>query len=221
VVFTETEIAKIKSEIAESPTEKTERFQEQFGLKSYDATLLVNDKKLGNFFEETISELKAWLVSLEAVEGTEEEIWAKHKTKLVKMVANWLINRLLSLLEGRQFSQSKVSQTITPENFAELMTLIYQRRVNQQIAFAILKKMAATGNDPSDIMSEENLGQTADTDDLERVITLIIKSNPAIVEQYKAGKTAVLQFLIGQVMKATKGKADVQKVKELIVHNLK
>jgi aspartyl-tRNA(Asn)/glutamyl-tRNA(Gln) amidotransferase subunit B len=219
VIFTDDKIAEIKSAIAESPFDKKERFKAQLGLGEYDAALLVGDKKLGNFFEEVVSELKAWLVSLEEVEGTEEEIWRKHKAKLVKMVANWLINRLLSLLPEKRFSVSKIR--ITPENFAELITLIYQHRINQQIAFAILKKMAATGGDPSDIMSEENLGQTADADDLERVITLTIKNNPAIVEQYKAGKTAVLQFLIGQVMKQAKGRADAQKVKDSLVHRLK
>lgn len=219
VSFTDKEIEQIKSLIAESPFDKKERFKEQFGLGEYDASLLVTDKKLGHFFEQVISELKAWLVSLEEVEGTEEEIWKKHKAKLVKMVANWLINRLLSLLPEKNFSVSKIR--ITPENFAELMTLIYQHRINQQIALAILKKMAATGADPSDIMEERKLGQVTGQDELEQAVTQVIERNPAIVEQYKTGKTAVLQFLIGQVMKQTKGRADAQKVRELLTFKLK
>jgi len=219
VIFTDDEIAKIKSEISESPMEKAGRFQSQFGLNAYDATLLVIDKKLGNFFEEVVSELRAWLIASGETEGTEEEIWSKQKNKLVKLVANWLINRLLSLLPDKNFSTSKIR--ITPENFAELMTLIYQHRVNQQTAFVILKKMTATGGDPSDIMAEEDLGLTATEDNLEQIIAQVIQNNPTIVDQYKSGKTAVLQFLIGQAMKAAKGKADAQKVKELIVHNLK
>jgi len=84
-----------------------------------------------------------------------------------------------------------------------------------------LKKMTATGGDPSDIMAEEDLGLTATEDNLEQIIAQVIQNNPTLVDQYKSGKTAVLQFLIGQAMKAAKGKADAQKVKELIVHNLK
>ncbi len=219
VVFTESEIEKIKSEIVESPAEKSERFKLQFGLNAYDASLLVNDKKLGHFFEEVVSELRAWLIASGEMEGTEEEIWEKKKNKLVKLVANWLINRLLGLLPDKNFSTSELK--ITPENFAELMILIYQRRVNQQIALIILKKMVASGGDPSDIMTEDDLGLTFVDYDLQKIITEVIHNNPTIVDQYKAGKTAVLQFLIGQVMKATKGKAEPEQVKDLLVHRLK
>lgn len=209
----------IKKGLVELPYEKKERLEKQFGLTSYEAGILADDKSLVDFFEQVISELKAWLVSLEEIEGSEEEIWKKHKKKLVKSVANWIISRLLKLLnqENKSIEESK----ITPENFAELITLIYQKKINQNTAQAILEEMFLSGKDPSNIMEEKDLGQLGKSEDLEKIIGQVIRANPEIVEQYKKGKTAVLQFLIGQVMRETKGRADPKVVKEILVYRLK
>lgn len=212
-------IEKIKSTLTELPFDKVQRFISEFGMNDYDARQLISDKNLSSFFEDVISELKAWLVALETSEGTDEEIWDMNKSKLVKMVANWLINRLLSVLPGKSFSASDLK--ITPENFAELMTLIYEHRINQTTALVILKKMAETGQDPSDIMSQENFGQIQESQDLVAVIDAVINENQNIVSQYKSGKSAVLQFLIGQVMKKSKGQADPNEVQKLLTIKLK
>lgn len=212
-------IDEIKQEMKELPYTKRKRFAEYFGLGNYDINILVADKFLADFFEEVVTELKAWLITLEEVEGSEQEIWEKHKKKLVKTVANWVISRLLSLLNKDNVSIKEAK--ITPENFAELITLIYQRKVTKQVAVQILEKMFLTGKDPSNIIEEEDLGQLTETEDLEQVVTEVISSNQKVVEQYKAGKTASLQFLIGQVMKQTKGRAEAQKVKELLTFRLK
>jgi len=212
-------LGEVKKEMVELPYNKRKRFKDYFGLGDYDINILVNNKSLANFFEEVISELKAWLISLEQVEGTEEEIWNKHKKKLVKTVANWVISRLLSFLNEKNINVSKAK--ITPENFAELITLVYEKRLNNQMASKVLSKMFLTGKDPSNIMEEEDLGQLTATDDLEKIIDKVIYNNQKVVEQYKAGKEASLKFLIGQVMKETKGRADAKQVKKALLHKLK
>jgi aspartyl-tRNA(Asn)/glutamyl-tRNA(Gln) amidotransferase subunit B len=209
----------IKKETMELPYSKRKRFKDYFGLGDYDINILINDKSLADFFEEVISELKAWLVSLEQVEGTEEEIWKNHKKKLVKITANWIISRLLSLLNEKSVKISEAK--ITPENFAELITLVYEKKLNNQTAMAVLNKMFLTGRDPSNIMEEEDLGQLTEVEDLEKTIEKVIKNNSNVVEQYKGGKEASLKFLIGQVMKKTKGRADVEEVKKLLTLKLK
>ncbi|MFH1207903.1 MAG: Asp-tRNA(Asn)/Glu-tRNA(Gln) amidotransferase subunit GatB [Patescibacteria group bacterium] len=208
-----------KLNMVELPSDKRERFVSEWGLTAYDASILISDKSLAKYFEAVISELSSWIISLGTEEGTEEEIWERYKTKLVKQTANWIISRLLQLVNdsGRGFGRLK----ITAENFAELMTLIFQRRLNNQTALAVLKKMFATGGDPSDIMESEDFGKNHEADGLGAVIDAIINNNPAIVEQFKTGKTAVLQFLIGQVMKQTKGQADAQKVKDILLLKLR
>jgi aspartyl-tRNA(Asn)/glutamyl-tRNA(Gln) amidotransferase subunit B len=217
--LSDTFISAIQKETIELPEHKKERFKTAYELNEYDASLLITDKTLANFFENVISELKAWLITLEGIEGTEEEIWKNHKKKLVKIIANWIISRLLSLVNKANINIKDLK--ITPENFAELITLIYQHKLNNQTALLVLEKMFATGGDPSDIMQEENLVQLKGEDDIQRVIEEVLQANGKIVEQYKAGKSAALQFLIGQVMKKTKGRADVHKVSEMILFKIK
>lgn len=217
--FSKKFLDKIKIRMVELPHEKKQRLESQLGLTSYEAKILTDNKYLVNFFEQVISELKAWLVSLEEIEGTEEEVWRKHKGKLVKKVSNWIISRLLKLLNEKRIEVNE--SKITPENFAELITLIYQNKINQNTGQAILEEMFLSGKDPSNIMSEKDLGQLGQSKDLEKIIESVINNNPEIVKQYQAGKTNVLQYLIGQVMKETKGRADPKAVRENLVYRLK
>lgn len=211
-------IEKIKSWMVELPYDKRERFSKLFGMGEYDINILINDKHLADFFEEVISELKAWLVALEQVEGSEEEIWEKHKKKLVKTVANWVISRLLKLLNENNVSAREAP--ITPENFAELITLVHDRKLNNRTATVVLEKMFTTGKDPSDIMEDEDLGQLSDEKGLEEIVDTVIKENDKVVQEFKGGKEPALKFLIGQVMKQAKGRADAQEVAKLLMVKL-
>ena len=96
---------------------------------------------------------------------------------------------------------------ITPENFAEFLTLIFNNRMNNQSALIVLDKMVQTGIDPSHALEEEGLSQIMDENTLQNLADKIISENPKQVEQYKAGKEALFQFFIGQMMKESKGKA--------------
>ncbi|MFC1687511.1 Asp-tRNA(Asn)/Glu-tRNA(Gln) amidotransferase subunit GatB [Patescibacteria group bacterium] len=216
--FSQKFIHDVRDKMVELPHEKRKRFEEQLGIKPSEANTITDDKYIADFTEETISELRAWLIALEEVEGTEKEIWEKYKTKLVKLVISWITSRLFTLLKKQNTTIKQAK--ITPENFAELMTLIYQRRINSTNAQVILEKMFLSGKDPSNIMETEDLGQIAG-DDIGGYVDEVIKEFPQQVEQYKAGKTNVLQFLIGHVMKKSKGKADPEAVNDLIVHRIK
>lgn len=209
----------IKIEMVELPYKKRKRLQEQLSLSVYDANILVNSKPLADFFEQVVSELRAWLITLEAEEGTEDEIWDRNRKKIVKVAANWVISRLLSLLNEHKVTIDKAK--ITPENFAELVTLVYNRRLNNQTATVVLSKMFATNRDPSNIMEEEDLSQLSNDTDLEKIIDDVIDSNESVVSEYKGGKEPALQFLVGQAMKQTKGRADAKVVTELLTTKLK
>lgn len=218
VALSAAELKNITLKKVELPSDKRERFMEQWSLSGYDASILVSDKALADYFEAVIAELSSWIMSSGTAEETEEEIWERHKAKLVKQTANWVISRLLQLVNdsGKRFDDLP----ITAENFAELMTLLFQRRLNNQTAMVVLKKMYATGGDPSDIMDTDDLGKGQGVDDVGAIVETVLAKHPQIVEQFKAGKTAVVQFLIGQVMKESKGKADVNDVKETLLHKL-
>ncbi|MFH1226141.1 MAG: Asp-tRNA(Asn)/Glu-tRNA(Gln) amidotransferase subunit GatB [bacterium] len=212
-------LEKIKGEMPELPQAKAERFIEQYEFSPDDAQILVNNKKLADYSEQVISELKAWLVALEEMAGSEEEIWQKHKKQLSQLAANWLINKLFGLLFDKKISFSQMK--VTPENFAEFITLIYQNKINSRNALEILSEMLDTGADPSHILADKNLGQISDEEEIIKIIKKVTKNNPEQVKQYRSGKEALLQFFIGQVMKATRGQADPILVEKLLKQELR
>ncbi|MFA6376242.1 MAG: Asp-tRNA(Asn)/Glu-tRNA(Gln) amidotransferase subunit GatB [Candidatus Paceibacterota bacterium] len=206
------DVEKIKAMIVELPQARRQRLISEYGLTADNAKILTDDKKLAEYFENTTSELRAWLLTLNETEGTEDEIWEKNKAKLAKLTGNWLLNKLSAI---------KQTHEITPENFAEFITLVYENKINSTIAQKVLEIMAQTGKDPSVIVDEEKLGQGAEPIDLEAVIDKIMAAHPAEVQQYKNGKTTLIQFFIGQAMRETKGAADPESLKKVLDHKLK
>ena len=208
----------IRKSLLELPRAKRERFQREYGFNSKEVRILTDAKELADYVEKVISELRTWIYSLEGVEGTEEEIWQKNKKRLIKLVANWLINRLLALVheKGIKFKEIK----ITPEDFAEFITFFHQGRISSRLGRVLLGKMFTAGRDPSRIMDEESLEQVSDEEELIDIVEKVIKNNPDVVQDYKKGKVNVLKFLIGQVMKETGGRANPPMVEELLKKKL-
>ncbi|MFC1678175.1 Asp-tRNA(Asn)/Glu-tRNA(Gln) amidotransferase subunit GatB [Patescibacteria group bacterium] len=205
-------IEEIKTQLVELPQEKKKRFVEQYNLSDYDADILVSDKDLADYTEEVITELRAW------IDSTGDD-WERQKKKLAKTVANWLISELFKHLKEENKTIKDIN--ITPENFAELVSLVYQEKINSSAGQKILEVMYKKGGDPSNIMTELGLEQMDNTEELNNIIHNIIKKNPKQVEEFKAGKDAVLQYFVGQTMAATKGKANPKKVIEILKDFLK
>lgn len=219
LTFTSEKIIEIKNSLGELPQQKRLRFMEMYGFTPEEAKILTYDKNLANYAEQVVSELKDWLHSVEGLEGTEEEIWTNNKKKVVKLVANWLINNLISQMHEQNLSFNELK--VTAENFAEFITLIYQNKINSTNAQKILKIMIDKGADPSHVMDEYNLEQIDDQEAIIKVIKKVINNFPDQVAEYQAGKEPVIKFLIGQVMKQSKGKANPQTAEELLKKNLK
>lgn len=219
IKFTETDIEKLRLEIVELPYKKRERFTGEYGLGDYDINILVENKKLAEYFENVITELRSWMIASNEIEGTEEEIWEKNKKKLIKSAANWLISRLLKLLNDDHQTIDNIK--ITPENFAELLKLLFDRRLNNQTGLTVMNKMYKDGEDPSDIMENEDLGSLSDDKDLNSIIDNVINSNKKVVEDFKSGKENAVKFLVGKVMKETKGRVDANEVNDILLSKLK
>jgi aspartyl-tRNA(Asn)/glutamyl-tRNA(Gln) amidotransferase subunit B len=212
-------LEEIKKNLPELPMARRERFVKMYEFSPIEARILTDDKFLANFTEKVISELKAWLVSLETVEGSEKEIWKKYKKKIVKLVANWLINRLLHLVNKNKFEFNEIK--ITPENFSEFIILVYENKVSSTLAQKILEKMFYEGLDVDRIIQEEKLERIDDVKKLDQIIDKVIKENKEAVEDYKRGKTNAIIYLIGKTMKETKGMANPQLVREILEKKLK
>ncbi|MBT4722910.1 Asp-tRNA(Asn)/Glu-tRNA(Gln) amidotransferase subunit GatB [Candidatus Falkowbacteria bacterium] len=213
------QIKEIKSLQHELPQAKRRRFMEMYSFTGEEAKILTENKKLSFYTEQIISELKDWLNTIAKEEGTEEEIWEKNKKKLVKLVSNWLINKFIPIITEKKISFK--NNKVTAENFAEFITLVYTSKINSAAAQIILEEMIKTGADPSHVMDDKDLSQMDSSSDLIDIVKKVIDSNTDQVEEYKSGKEPVIKFLVGQVMKESKGKANPQKAEELLKQNIK
>jgi aspartyl-tRNA(Asn)/glutamyl-tRNA(Gln) amidotransferase subunit B len=180
---------KIRAEMPELPADKRRRFVESYGLREYDARVLTADRAISGYFERA-----------SAVAGDP------------RITANWVTGDLLGALDGRDISEAPVSA----ERLGELVNLIATGEISGKLAKDIFVKMIDTGESARAIIDREGLRQISDTDALGKIVDEVIANNPKQVEQYKSGKTAVLGYLVGQVMKASKGQANPAAVNELL-----
>jgi aspartyl-tRNA(Asn)/glutamyl-tRNA(Gln) amidotransferase subunit B len=184
----------IRGAMPELPAERRQRFVERYGLREYDAQVLTSARALGDYFERV------------AVASGDP-----------KAAANWVITDLLGLLAGRDVAESPVSA----ERLGELVRLVAKGEISGKMAREIFPKMAETGDSAAAIMEREGLKQISDSGALGKIVDEVIAANPKQVEEYRAGKTVVLKFLVGQVMKASRGQANPAAVNELFAEKLK
>ncbi|MFH1401580.1 MAG: Asp-tRNA(Asn)/Glu-tRNA(Gln) amidotransferase subunit GatB [Parcubacteria group bacterium] len=199
--FLQEEISRIKAEIPELPQHRRKRLEEQYELGENMSEFFVKNKKFGEYFEKVISEFDPGL--------THEKILS-----LIKLTSNYLATDLQGLLGNKSVADKDFK--ITPENFADFIDLINDGKISSKIAKQVLTEMFVSGADPSHIIEEKGLSQMSDEAEIEKIIKEIITDNPKVVEDYKTGKANAFQYLIGQVMAKTRGKANPQMVKKIL-----
>jgi len=207
----------VKSEIPELPPERRKRFQEEYGLPSKTIDTFVTNKELGDYYEEVMSELREWVKEAEE----KKEISEKKYKELASLAAGYISSDLEGLLNEQDKEESIQNLKITPENFAELMTLLYSKQISSRGAKDVLKEMFRTGADPPHIIKENNLLQVSDESKLKSLVDKVIQENNKAVADFKKGKTNVLQFLIGKVMALSRGSANPDVVRKLLEKELK
>jgi aspartyl-tRNA(Asn)/glutamyl-tRNA(Gln) amidotransferase subunit B len=200
--FKKEEIDKIKQIIPELPHQKRKRFKREYELDEKSIDILVYNKRLGDYFEKVISEL-------------EPRLKPEKLSNLTKLASNYLISDLQGLLKGVLISSNKF--LITPENFAEFIGLIYYGKISSKIAKIVLEEMFKTGADPSNVIETKGLILIDDEAEIDKIAREVISKNPKAVSDFRQKKENAIQFLIGQVMKETKGRASPQLVKEMLI----
>jgi aspartyl-tRNA(Asn)/glutamyl-tRNA(Gln) amidotransferase subunit B len=185
----------VKSRLPELPADRRDRFVSEYGIREYDAQVLTLTRETGDYFEAAAK-----------VSGDG------------RSTANWVTGDLTGLLKAasKEISASPVS----PEHLGELIALINKGELSGKLAKEILPKMFETGDAPSVIMEREGLKQISDTGALEKIVDDVISANAKQVEQYRGGKTAVLGFLVGQVMKASRGQANPAAANDVLKRKL-
>jgi aspartyl-tRNA(Asn)/glutamyl-tRNA(Gln) amidotransferase subunit B len=182
---------RLRSRMPELPAAKRVRFRREFGLRDYDVEVLTGSRALAEFFERTA-----------AACGDPVE------------AAKWVQGELLGALKaaGKELGESPV----TPEALGELVAMVRRGELSGKMAKEVFVRMFAVGESARAIVEREGLRQISDTGELERIVDEVLASHPRQLEQYRAGKTTVLGFFVGQVMRATRGQANPQAVQELL-----
>ena len=198
-------IEEIKSRLPELPEVRRDRFISQYGLSVYDANLLTNSRAVADYFENCLE-----LISSSAQ--------ASQLPTKAKEVSNWLLGEFSRLLNA---TNTKIQESrVTPRNLVDLLSLIEQDHLTGPAAKAVFEEMFHTGKPPSQIMAEKELSQLRDTKEIKKVINQVIADNTKAVSDFRSGKQPALTFLIGQVMRITKGRANPETVRELILTEL-
>jgi len=191
VVTSPDEISKIKAALPELPVQKRARFVEDFGITEYAAGVLTADKATADYFEKCA------------------KIYKK-----ADVISNWILGDIMSALNQKGIGIAELN--LPAENLVSMLNLIDENKISGKIAKQILPKMIETGQKAEDIVEGEGLSQISDTSALEGVIETVVKENPKPVEDFQKGKETALMFLVGQVMRYTKGKANPGMVNEIL-----
>lgn len=205
---------KIRISLPELPDPKRKRFMEQFGITMKDAVILSHSRRLSEFFEAVIDEARTWI---KTKEGTADMPDAEFQ-KIIQLCINWITTELFKLINETGMKMNEVK--ITPENMAELISMLFKKEINSTTGRMILKEMFETGGDPSQIVDAKQLRQVSDEGKISEVVQRVIENNQSTVEKYQKGKTNALQYLIGQVMKEMKGQANPEIAKKLLLENI-
>jgi len=188
-------IEEIRRSLPELPGARRARFVAQYGLPEYDACVLTDTRARADYFE-AVAKL----------------------AKDPKQAGNWIKDELLGLLnkEGKEIEQSP----IPPDRLGEMLQLLGNGTISGKIAKTVFEEMYATGKAPGDIVREKGLTVIADAGALEAIVDQVIAKSPAAVAEFKAGKAGSKNYLVGQVMKATQGKADPKLVNDILAKKL-
>lgn len=195
VYVSEEWLQQIKERQPEFQEEKEARFQTEYGLPDYDAGILTQSKALARLFEET-AKLSGY----------------------PKKTANWFMGELLRLL--KETNREPEALSVTPKHLADLVTAVETGKINQTGAKEVFAKIVEDDTEPLSYMEEHGLTSLSDEGVLSGAIEAVCAENADLVEQYRSGKEKVFGFLVGQVMKKTKGKADPGKVNVLLKESL-
>jgi len=204
----------LKLHMPELPAARRARFVEEYGLKPLDAAQMCDDPAVADFAEHTFSELQEWLGSQEG-----DLDWETEKPKMARLVSGWLLSKLGGLMMERSID-IRICK-ITPENFAESITLIATTKLNGTAGLKVLNAMLDAGASPTHLMEDLKLGTMEDAGALADIIDRALASNPEEVLRYKAGEEKLLPFFVGLIMKETQGTADPGVTRNMLLVKLK
>ena len=194
-------VEKIRAKLPELPEARRNRFIAEYGLPLYDAGLLTSSKAMADYFEDCLKT---------------EEYKKLPQDKGAKEISNWLLGEVSRIINANNIDIVDFGRKVSPEQLASLIALNSKAAINTATAKSVLEEMFRTGKSADDIIAQRGLSQISDTGAIEAEVIKAINNNPQAVADYQAGKTTALKFLVGQVMKATRGRANPQLVNKIL-----
>lgn len=185
---------RVRESLPELPAQKRIRWAQDYKLPEYDIAVLTEERSIAEYFEAVV------------------RLYNDPKD-----VSNWMMSELLRLLKESQTTEIP----LPPEHFARVLQMVNAGQINRTVAKAVIEESFKTGKAPDEIVQEQGLSQISDERVLAEIVTKVLAENSKAVADFKAGKEAALSFLQGQVMKATKGKADPKKTRDLLLQKLR
>ncbi len=204
--FSQEYLDKLSSELPELPAQKRVRFKDEFGLPDADVENLLNWKELAYYFEDVVSELQEW--------EEQDPLRTVKSGALIKPAANWCLQDFSALLNAQGINP--MDSHVTPENMAELITLVYESKISGSAAKQVFKVMFEKGGEPLSIVQDLGLAQTSDEGAILEAINKVIASNHKAVEDFRSGHEKSFGFLVGQAMRELKGKGNPQVINKLL-----
>lgn len=205
MVFKRDRIEEIRLKLPELPEARRDRFMADYGLPLYDANLLTSSKAMADYFEDCLK-----------TEGYKK----LPPERAAKEVSNWLLGEVSRIINARNIDIVDFRDKIKPERFITLLALNSEGDISTATSKSIIEEMFDTGQGAEEIIKAEGLSQISDTQEIEKVASQVILANSQAVTDYKAGKTQSLKFLVGQVMRITKGRANPNLASEVLKKKL-
>jgi len=193
-------IDEIESTLPELPDAKVARYTADYGLTPQEAAVLVEDAEVAGYYDRVVATAQ------------------KSKDVTPKLVSNWMSGEMFRALSDSGMAISDVK--IEPDDLVSLIVLVNSNTINQSAAKKVFGKMFETGESPKTLVEKMGLQQISDEGELAGIVQQVIADNPGPVEQFKGGKETVIQFLVGQVMRATRGKANPQVAEQMLREEL-
>ena len=195
VIISNERLNSVKKEMPEFADEKSKRFMEEYKLNEKESITLSNEQELAEYYEEVVKE-----------------------TKDPKLSANWMLTEVLRVLKDKNIDINEFN--VSPNNIGKLIKLIKSNVISSKIAKEVFEILLVEDKDPEEIVKEKKLVQITDNNEIEKIVEQVILENTQSVEDYKAGKSNALKYLVGQAMKLSKGKANPQMINKIILEKL-
>ena len=196
IIIPQEKVDTIEKSLPEMPIEKRARFVKEYGINEKEASIIIGSKVLAGFYEEIVKE------------GGNP-----------KTASNYILGDLLRLLNANNMEPEYIK--ISPKNLVDLFKIIEEGKISNTAGKEVFKEMFESNRPVLEIIEEKGLSQISCSDEIEKLVDEVLNNNPKSIEDFKAGKIKAVGFLMGQVMKASKGKANPQVAKQMIEEKLK